>query len=74
MDPADDKRALAIAMRRTLAGLPIGQDVIATTEDELSRRGDLVGSVLRPPLQEGRIVHERRRRVARAEALAPVRA
>ena len=59
MDRADDKRALAIAMRHALADLPIGKDIIVTTEDEIRRRGDLVGSVLRPALREGRIVHER---------------
>lgn len=54
-----DRRAAAIAIRRALADLPVGKDVIVTTPDEIARRGDLVGTVLRPALREGMTIYER---------------
>ena len=54
-----DKRATAIQIRRALRDLPVGKDVIVTTPDEIAERGQLVGSVLRPALREGRTIFER---------------
>jgi predicted nucleotidyltransferase len=59
LDNGTDKRAAAIAIRRTLRDLPVGKDVIVTTPEELARRGNIVGSVLRPALREGRMLFER---------------
>jgi predicted nucleotidyltransferase len=53
-----DKREMAIEIRRVLSDLPVGKDVIVTTPEEISRRGNLVGSVLRPALREGTIIYE----------------
>ncbi len=57
---ADDKRAIAVQMRRTLADAPLPKDVIVTTEAEIAQRRDAIGSVLRPALREGITVYERR--------------
>ena len=54
-----DKRATAVAIRRLLRDLPVSKDVIVTTPDEIARRGNLVGSVLRPALREGIMIFER---------------
>lgn len=54
-----DRRRESVAMLRALADLPVAKDVIVTTPDEIARRGDLVGTVLRPALREGRVIHER---------------
>lgn len=54
-----DKRRAAIEMRRALADLPVCKDVIVTTPDEIARRGNLVGTVLRPALREGKVLYER---------------
>lgn len=54
-----DKRRKAVEIRRALSDLPVGKDVIVTTPEEIARRGNLVGSVLRPALQEGRVIFER---------------
>ena len=56
---APDKRAIAVEIRRTLRDLPVGKDVIVTTPEEIAVRGDLVGSVLRPALREGKVIFER---------------
>jgi uncharacterized protein len=54
-----NKRQAAIAIRRMLADLPMPKDIIVTTPEEIARRGDLVGTVLRPALREGRVLYER---------------
>jgi len=55
----DDKREAAIRIRRALAHFPVSKDVVVTTPEEIARRGDLVGTVLRPALREGKVVYER---------------
>jgi predicted nucleotidyltransferase len=55
-----NKRMAAVAIRRALADLPVCKDIIVTTPEEITRRGDLVGTVLRPALREGKGLYERR--------------
>lgn len=55
----ENKRKLAVEIRRALADVPVPIDVLVTDPDEISRRGDLVGTVLRPALREGKVLHER---------------
>lgn len=55
----EDKRKTAVEIRRSLEGFPVSKDVVVTTPDEISQRGDLVGTVLRPALREGIPLHER---------------
>lgn len=54
-----NKRQAAIEIRRALADLPVCKDIIVTTPEEITRRGDLVGTVLRPALREGKVLYER---------------
>lgn len=54
-----DKRKTTVAMLRALRDLPVAKDVIPTDPDEIRRRGDLVGTVLRPALREGKVLYER---------------
>jgi predicted nucleotidyltransferase len=56
---APDKRQAAIEIRRVLRDLPVSKDIIVTTPDEIARRGDLIGPVLRPALREGKVLYER---------------
>ena len=58
LDHVTDKREAAIEIRRALSDLPVCKDIIVTTPDEIARRGDLAGSVLRPALREGKVVYE----------------
>lgn len=53
-----DKRRTTVDIRRALGDLPVSKDIVVTTPDEIARRGDLVGSVLRPALREGKVVYE----------------
>lgn len=54
-----NKRQAAIEIRRELAHFPFAKDVIVTTPEEIARRGDIVGSVLRSALREGKVIYER---------------
>ncbi|HJY80460.1 MAG TPA: nucleotidyltransferase domain-containing protein [Candidatus Binatia bacterium] len=54
-----NKRQAAIEIRRALADLPVCKDIIVTTPEEIIRRGNLVGTVLRPALREGKVLYER---------------
>ncbi len=55
----EDKRKTTVDMRRALRDLPVAKDVISTDPDEIRRRGELVGTVLRPALREGKVLYER---------------
>jgi predicted nucleotidyltransferase len=54
-----NKRQAAVAIRRVLTDLPVPKDIVVTTSEEIARRGDLVGTVLRPALREGKVLYER---------------
>ena len=54
-----DKRRAAIEIRRALIDLPVCKDIIVTTPEEIARRGNLIGTVLRPALREGKVLYER---------------
>jgi predicted nucleotidyltransferase len=54
-----DKRRTTIEIRRALGDLPISKDIVVTTPAEIADRGELVGSVLRPALREGKVLYER---------------
>lgn len=56
---ATNKRQSAIEIRRALRDFPASKDIIVTTPDEIARRGDLIGPVLRPALREGKVLYER---------------
>ncbi|MEL6813496.1 MAG: nucleotidyltransferase domain-containing protein [Cyanobacteria bacterium J06598_3] len=56
----DSKKETTIAIRRTLARLPIAKDIVVTTKQEIDDYGHIVGRVLLPALQEGKILYERR--------------
>lgn len=54
-----DKRKAAVEIRRALSDFSVAKDIIVTTPEEIVRRGDLVGTVLRPALREGKVLYER---------------
>jgi predicted nucleotidyltransferase len=55
---APDRRKMAVEIRRTLRDMAVSKDIIVTTPDEITRRGNMVGSVLTPALREGKVVYE----------------
>ena len=59
LDEIENHHRSAVAVRELLADLPIAKDIIVATPQEVGRQTQSVGSVLRPALTEGRVVHER---------------
>lgn len=53
-----DKRQAAVEIRRILRDLPVSKDIVVTTPDEITRRANLPGNLLRHALGEGRVVYE----------------
>lgn len=58
-DGIEDERRVTVGILRALKDLPISKDVVVTTPEEIERRGDLVGTVFRPALREGKVLYER---------------
>jgi len=55
----DNKRLAAVGIRRILADLPVAKDILVTTPEEIDRKGHLIGTILRPALEEGKVLYER---------------
>lgn len=53
-----DKRQATVEILRALKDLPLAVDVVVSTPEELARRGQAKGSVLRAALLEGKVVYE----------------
>lgn len=54
----EHKRKSAIQIGNTLSNLPISKDIVVTTPEEIAKYGKTVGNILRPALEEGKIVYE----------------
>jgi predicted nucleotidyltransferase len=55
------KRAKQIEMRVALHDFDIPKDVIVATPDEVARRSNIVGTLIRPALREGKVLYVRNR-------------
>jgi predicted nucleotidyltransferase len=55
----ENKRRATVEILRALNGLPLSKDVVVTTPEEIAARGAVIGQVLRPALQEGKVIYER---------------
>ena len=56
---AEDKRKAAVNVRRMLIDVVEPTDILVTTPEEIERRGQMIGSVLRPALREGKVLYKR---------------
>ncbi len=54
------KRKKAIEIYGILAGMGIPKDVIVVTPEEVEKYRDIVGTIIRPALREGKVLYERR--------------
>ena len=48
----------AVDVRGAVDDLPVAKDIVVTTPEEISRRGDMPGGVLRPALREGKVLYQ----------------
>jgi hypothetical protein len=53
------RRKQAAAIELALVGVDMPTDVIVATPDEVSRLQGVPGTIIKPALQEGRVVYER---------------
>jgi predicted nucleotidyltransferase len=54
----ENKRHATINIGNALSDLPTSKDIVVTTPEEIMMRGDTLGLILRPALQEGKVIYE----------------
>jgi predicted nucleotidyltransferase len=59
MPVQESRRQQTVAIRTALSGMGLAKDVIVVTPEEVERYGNLVGTVIRPALHEGKVLYER---------------
>jgi predicted nucleotidyltransferase len=57
VDEAESRRRLEALIYSALAGIPAGTDVVVVTTMDLERYRDVVGTILGPALDEGRLLY-----------------
>lgn len=53
------KRAMQIEMRVALHDIRVPKDIVVATPEEVARRRDIVGTIIRPALREGKVLYAR---------------
>jgi predicted nucleotidyltransferase len=53
------RREQRVAIRAALHGMGTAKDIVVVTAEELVAQKDLAGSIVRPALLEGRVLHDR---------------
>ena len=59
MPVSGSKRAKQLEMRVALHDITVPKDIILATPDEVARRRDIVGTIIRPALREGKVLYAR---------------
>ncbi len=59
MPVSGSKRARQLEMRLALHDIAVPKDIILATPDEVARRRDIVGTIVRPALREGKVLYAR---------------
>lgn len=59
MPVSGSKRAKQLEMRVALHDIAVPKDIILVTPDEVVRRRDIVGTIIRPALREGKVLYAR---------------
>jgi predicted nucleotidyltransferase len=55
------KRAKQVEMRVALHDIRVPKDIIVATPQEITRQRNIVGTLIRPALREGRVLYDRQR-------------
>jgi predicted nucleotidyltransferase len=55
------KRETRIEIRCALHDIRVAKDIIVATPDEVERHRDIVGTIIRPALREGKVLYDRSR-------------
>ena len=59
MPVSGPKRAKQLEMRLALHDITIPKDIILATPDEIARRRNIVGTIIRPALRDGKVLYAR---------------
>ncbi len=59
MPVSGSKRAQQLALRLALHDIPVPKDIIVATPEEVAKRRDIVGTMIRPALREGKVLYAR---------------
>ena len=59
MSVSGSKRDKQVEMRLALHDIHVPKDIIVATPEEVARRRDIVGTVIRPALREGKVLYAR---------------
>ena len=59
MPVSGSRREKQIEMRVALHDIPLPKDIIVVTPDDVARRRDIVGTIIRPALREGKVLYVR---------------
>ncbi len=57
---AGSKRAAQVQMRVALHDISVPKDIIVATPDQVRRQKNIVGTIIRPALREGKVLYARR--------------
>lgn len=72
MPVTGSKRETQIEIRCALHDIHVAKDIIVVTPDEVERRRDIVGTIIRPALREGKVLYVRgRRTLERGPTMGP---
>lgn len=59
MRVAGSKRKQRLDIRIALNGVGLAKEIIVATPEEVEKYQNVVGTIIRPALQEGKVLHER---------------
>jgi predicted nucleotidyltransferase len=65
------RRQQTVAIRAVLHGMGLAKDVIVATPEEVEQYGDMVGTLIRPALREGKVLYERHGTTRRRSEAGP---
>lgn len=58
LSKVEHKRKAVVQIGNALSNMPISKDIVVTTPEEIEIRGKVVGNILLPALEEGKIIYE----------------
>ena len=59
MPVSGSRRAQRLKIRTALSGIGVAKDIVLVTPEEIEQYRDLVGTIIRPALREGKVLYER---------------
>ena len=59
------RRDKAVEIRRAVLDFPVPKDIVVRTPEDVAEHGDLVGTILKPALEEGKVLYEKTPQTAR---------